>query len=74
MRNVSSQRFDATTGLYYVESADGARYYDPTIARFISPDTIVPGIADPQAWNCYAYMLGNPEEKTAPHVFTVHPN
>jgi hypothetical protein len=27
--------------------AVNARYYDPTIARFISPDTIVPGVADP---------------------------
>jgi len=62
--------------------AVNARYYDPTIARFISPDTIVPGIADPQAWNRYARacperrrrVLGNPEEKKAPHVFTVHPN
>ena len=55
-RLYTGQRFDSATGLYYYN----ARYYDPTLARFISPDTIVPGVGDPQAWNRYAYVLGNP--------------
>ncbi len=55
-RLYTGQRFDAATGLYYYN----ARYYDPTLARFISPDTIVPGVGNPQAWNRYAYVLGNP--------------
>jgi RHS repeat-associated protein len=46
-RLYTGQRYDAVTGLYYYN----ARYYDPTIARFISPDTIVPGAGDPQGWN-----------------------
>ena len=46
-RLYTGQRFDAATGLYYYN----ARYYDSTLARFISPDTIVPGVGDPQAWN-----------------------
>ncbi|MDA0798451.1 MAG: RHS repeat-associated core domain-containing protein, partial [Chloroflexi bacterium] len=45
----TGQRFDSATGLYYYN----ARSYDPTLARFISPDTIVPGVGAPQAWNRY---------------------
>jgi hypothetical protein len=37
-----------------------ARYYDPTIGRFISPDTIVPAPANPQSLNRYSYCLNNP--------------
>jgi hypothetical protein len=32
----------------------------PYINRFLSPDTIVPGAANPQALNRYSYVLGNP--------------
>ncbi len=63
-RLYTGQRFDAATGLYYYNARYGAcperSRRDPTLARFISPDTIVPGVADPQAWNRYAYVLGNP--------------
>lgn len=39
----------------------GARYYDPRLRRFISPDAVVPGGgADPQGFNPYAYNLNNP--------------
>jgi RHS repeat-associated protein len=55
-RLCTGQRFDAATGLYYYN----ARYYDPYLARFTSPDTIAPGVGDLQAWNRYAYVLGNP--------------
>jgi RHS repeat-associated protein len=44
------------TGLYYYN----ARYYDPTIGRFISPDTIIPNPANPQSFNRYSYCLNNP--------------
>jgi RHS repeat-associated protein len=71
-RLYTGQRFDAATGLYYYN----ARYYDPTLARFISPDTIVPGVGDPQAWNRYAYVLGNPLRYVDPsgRCFTRHPS
>ncbi len=38
----------------------GARMYSPSLGRFISPDTLVPGAGNPQALNRYAYTLNNP--------------
>jgi RHS repeat-associated protein len=38
----------------------GARFYSPKLGRFLSPDTIVPGAGNPQAFNRYSYVLGNP--------------
>ena len=43
-----------------------ARYYDPTLGRFISPDTIVTSPANPQSLNRYAYVLNNPLRYTDP--------
>jgi RHS repeat-associated protein len=37
-----------------------ARFYSPYITRFSQPDTIVPNLYDPQAWNRYSYALNNP--------------
>jgi RHS repeat-associated protein len=51
----TGQRLDET-GLYYY----GARYYDATIGRFISADTIIPNPANPQSYNRYSYCLNNP--------------
>ena len=39
--NYTGQRLDGTDLLYY-----HARYYDPRISRFVSPDSVVPGIED----------------------------
>ena len=47
---------DSSTGLYFYE----ARYYDPVLGRFISADTIVPSVTDPQALNRYSYARNNP--------------
>ena len=38
----------------------GARFYSPKLGRFLSADSIVPGVANPQALNRYSYVLGNP--------------
>jgi RHS repeat-associated protein len=52
----TSQRVDS-----YMELGDyGARWYDPAIGRFISPDTIIPDPSSPQSFNRYSYVLGNP--------------
>jgi hypothetical protein len=42
--------------LYYYN----ARYNEPLIGRFISPDTIVPNLSNPQSFNRYSYCLNNP--------------
>ncbi len=60
-RLFTGQRLD-NTGLYYY----GARYYDPIIGRFISPDTIVQNRYNPQALNPYSYVLNNPLKYTDP--------
>lgn len=52
----TGQKRDSATGLYYYN----ARYYDPTMGRFITPDTIVQDPYDPQYLNRYAYCRNNP--------------
>ena len=37
-----------------------ARMYDPSLKRFIQPDSIVPGAGNPQSWNRYAYVKNSP--------------
>ncbi len=54
-RMFTGQRLDGT-GLYFY----GARYYDPVLGRFISPDTLVPNYINPQSFNRYSYCLNNP--------------
>ncbi|PID86971.1 MAG: hypothetical protein CSB13_01705 [Chloroflexi bacterium] len=43
-------------GLIYMN----ARYYAPTLNRFLSADTIVPDPTNPQQYNRYSYTLNNP--------------
>jgi RHS repeat-associated protein len=52
----------AEVGLYYY----GARYYDPQVGRFVSPDTIIPHRQGSQAWDRYAYVNNNPIKYTDP--------
>jgi hypothetical protein len=40
--------------------------YDPTIGRFISPDTVIQSVANPQCLNRYSYCLNNPLKYTDP--------
>jgi RHS repeat-associated protein len=56
------------TGLYYYN----ARYYDPTIGRFISADTVIPNPANPQCFNRYSYCLNNPLRYTDPSGHLVY--
>ncbi len=44
----------------------GARWYDPSVARWLSADTVVPDPARPQSLNGYAYVYGCPLSFTDP--------
>ena len=55
-RNYTGQIFDDSTGLYYYN----ARYYDPSLGRFLTPDIYVQSPYDPQTQNRYAYCRNNP--------------
>jgi RHS repeat-associated protein len=57
----TGQRLDGT-GLYYYN----ARYYDPLIGRFISADTVIQSMANPQCLNRYSYCLNNPLKYSDP--------
>ena len=50
------QQQDAESNLYYLR----ARYYDPTIGRFISKDPVKGTLTLPQSQNPYAYSINNP--------------
>ncbi len=43
-----------------------ARYFDPGVARFTQPDSLVPDPGQPQDWNRYTYVRGNPLRYTDP--------
>jgi RHS repeat-associated protein len=58
----TGQEEDGETGLYFYN----ARYYDPVLARFISPDSVVPDLGNPQAFNRYSYVYNNPLIYTDP--------
>lgn len=57
------------TGLVYLR----ARYYQPSVGRFLSADTIVPEPLRSVGWNRYAYTGNNPVRYTDPsgHCFLV---
>jgi RHS repeat-associated protein len=52
----TGQEYDDSFGLYYYN----ARYYDPALGRFLSPDSIVPDLWNLQSFNRYSYVLNNP--------------
>ncbi|MEJ8548091.1 RHS repeat-associated core domain-containing protein [Brevibacillus borstelensis] len=52
----SGEVFDAETGYYYLR----ARYYDPTVGRFISEDTYKGQVDNPLTLNRYTYVHNNP--------------
>jgi RHS repeat-associated protein len=61
-RLYTGQRWEASLGLYDYR----ARFYDPTLGRFLQPDPIVPEPGNPQALNRYAYVYNNPLRYTDP--------
>lgn len=53
---------DPDTGLVYMQ----ARYYDPTIGRFLSPDPVSPEPGNSFNFGRYTYANGNPVRYTDP--------
>jgi RHS repeat-associated protein len=60
-RTFTGQKQDGTGLLYY-----NARYYDPALGTFISPDTLVPDPGLVLDYNRYMYVRGNPLRYTDP--------
>ncbi len=54
--NFTDQEWDGSTGLYNYN----ARLYSPDIALFVTADSLIPEIYDPQKLNRYAYVRNNP--------------
>ncbi len=55
-RTYTGHEEDLESDLIYA----GARYYDPQIGRFITPDSFIQSPEDPQSFNRYAYARNNP--------------
>ncbi|MEX0962245.1 MAG: RHS repeat-associated core domain-containing protein [Simkaniaceae bacterium] len=49
------EEYDEEIGLFYLRN----RYYDPEIGRFISPDSVLGVLNDPQTLNPYVYVRNN---------------
>ena len=60
-RTFTGQKSDATGLLYY-----NARYYDPSLGTFISPDTRLSYTGRPIDYNRFSYVRGNPLRFTDP--------
>jgi RHS repeat-associated protein len=60
-RTFTGQKQDGTGLLYY-----NARYYDPALGTFISPDMLVPDPGLVLDYNRYMYVRGNPLRYTDP--------
>jgi RHS repeat-associated protein len=59
----TGQRNEAVLGIMFY----GARWYDPALSRFLSPDTLVPAASQGvQAWDRMAYANNNPVSNTDP--------
>ncbi|TVX92177.1 RHS repeat-associated core domain-containing protein [Paenibacillus agilis] len=52
----SGEYWDKTTGLQYLR----ARWYDPSMGRFISEDTYEGELINPSSLNLYTYVMNNP--------------
>jgi RHS repeat-associated protein len=52
----TGQELDAETGLYYLR----ARYYDPSLGRFLTPDPLHGVPTEPSSLHAYAYAFNDP--------------
>jgi RHS repeat-associated protein len=57
---VSDYTFTGQRADSYIKLVEmGARWYDPQMGRWISPDSIIPNPANPQSLNRYSYVYNN---------------
>ncbi len=63
--------YDQETGLYYLR----ARYYDPSVGRFLSEDSYEGQVNNPLSLNMYTYCYNNPSKYIDPsgHIPTIDP-
>ena len=66
-RTFTGQKRDATGLMYY-----NARYYDPALGTFISPDSLVPNPASVINYNRFLYARGNPLKYSDPTGYSSH--
>ncbi|MEK7802639.1 MAG: RHS repeat-associated core domain-containing protein, partial [Pseudomonadota bacterium] len=67
----TGQREEVSLGIYFFN----ARWYDGSLGRFLSPDTIVlTGTQGTQAWDRYAFVNNNPVRDTDPTGHAVEEN
>ena len=58
----TGQREESDIGLYFYN----ARWYDPSLGRFIQADTVIPDTDKSQSYDRYAYVSNNPIRKIDP--------
>ena len=61
-KRFNGNNFEEGLKIYYY----GARWYYPTVGRFLSADTVVPSPSTPQNFNRYTYVLNQPLNGTDP--------
>jgi len=66
-RLFTGQREISGLGIYQF----GARFYSPTMGRFLSADPMAPNIANPQRLNRFTYALNNPVRFNDPTGFWI---
>ena len=52
----TGQERDAFTNYDYMHF----RFYASSMGRFLKPDNVIPNAFNPQSWNLYSYVNGNP--------------
>ena len=58
----TGEQWDPEAKILYLR----ARYYDPQIGRFLSPDPLMGVISDPQSFNRYLYASNDPVNRVDP--------
>ena len=64
----AGEQRDIETGLDYLR----ARYYDPTLGRFISRDAYAGNLSDPMSQHKYQYAHANPVVNTDPSGYATN--